>query len=163
MTENNPTGTGTESGGQPRGNPQGSESTIDWKSEARKWEERAKASHKDSIELKKLKESTADTLSKLETLQSQNEQLTSQLESLKTAGQVSEWKTQVSKETGVPVDVLRGSTLEEIQEHAKSVSALLSDVRKPQAPIIPQAGQQPSKRAVLGIKDLAHAFFGSQD
>lgn len=35
--------------------------------------------------------------------------------------EISEWKAQASKETGVPAEVLKGNTLEEIQAHAAQI------------------------------------------
>lgn len=47
------------------------------------------------------------------------------------AKQIADWKADVSKKTGVPADVLRGSDLAEIQAHADSLKALLPEPRKP--------------------------------
>jgi hypothetical protein len=47
------------------------------------------------------------------------------------AKQIADWKADVSKKTGVPVEVLRGSDLAEIQAHAESLKALLPEPRKP--------------------------------
>lgn len=40
--------------------------------------------------------------------------------------QVREWAAQVSKETGVPASVIRGASLEEMQEHAKAIKETVS-------------------------------------
>jgi hypothetical protein len=47
------------------------------------------------------------------------------------AKQIADWKTAVSKKTNVPADVLRGSTLDEIQAHAESLKALIPEPRRP--------------------------------
>lgn len=46
------------------------------------------------------------------------------------ARQVEDWKAKVSKSTGIPVGVLRGSTEADIQAHAESLKELLPDPRK---------------------------------
>lgn len=47
------------------------------------------------------------------------------------AKQIADWKTDVSKKTGVPVEVLRGNDLDEIRAHAESLKELLPEPRKP--------------------------------
>lgn len=46
--------------------------------------------------------------------------------------EVSEWKSQASKETGVPAEILKGESLEEIQQHANQIKAAI-----PMYPILP--------------------------
>ncbi len=40
--------------------------------------------------------------------------------------QVTDWKQQVAKEHGVPVEALRGATLEQLTEHAEQLKALMT-------------------------------------
>jgi hypothetical protein len=54
--------------------------------------------------------------------------------------QIDAWKTQVSKDTGVPADVLRGTDLEDIQAHAAALKPLLP----------PPAGSVPSEGRTVG-------------
>lgn len=59
------------------------------------------------------------------------EQRAAKLESEK---EVAGWKSQIAKDpkyAGVTVDVLRGNTFEELEEHAASLKALLPEPRKP--------------------------------
>lgn len=53
--------------------------------------------------------------------------------SLETEREIAGWKSQVAKDpqyAGVTADVLRGSTLEEIEEHAASLKALMPEPKK---------------------------------
>ncbi|MCI1831542.1 MAG: helicase [Bifidobacterium sp.] len=124
--------------------PHGDEGKVetDWKAESRKWEQRAKENKAAADELESLKQSR---MSEQEKLQARSEKLERELGSYKAKEQQSQWKTQVSKDTGVPADVLRGSTLEEIQAHAESLKTFLS--KKPQAPIAFGVDRQPQNPA----------------
>lgn len=44
-----------------------------------------------------------------------------------TARQVADWKTQISKATGIPAGALRGGTKEDLQAHAEELKALIPD------------------------------------
>jgi hypothetical protein len=50
---------------------------------------------------------------------------------LRSAQEVAGWKAQVSKKFGIPADVLRGATLDDIEDHAASLKALLPEPRTP--------------------------------
>lgn len=127
--------------------PQGTqEETTDWEAkyrdaiaQSRKWEDRAKASYSDTEELKKLKETQAaadqQTAKRIEELERENA-------AYKSAKQQEEWKAAVSKETGVPAGVLRGTTLEEIQSHAEALQELIHPA--PRLPMIADPAKQPS-------------------
>lgn len=71
---------------------------------------------------------------------------------LQAAQQVNDLKAQVSKKTGIPADVLRGSDLDEIEAHAASLKALLPEPRKP--------GQVPGegRTVTTGTGDPAQQF-----
>lgn len=104
----------------PHGEPDKPE--IDWKATSRKWEQRAKENKNAAEELAALKQSQ---MSEQEKTQAQLAEAQKKLESYQTAEKLSAWKTQVSKDSGIPADLLRGNTLEEIQEHAESVKSYL--------------------------------------
>lgn len=53
--------------------------------------------------------------------QADKAELEEELAALKHDKELSEWKAQASKETGVPAEVLKGDTLEEIQAHATQI------------------------------------------
>lgn len=47
-------------------------------------------------------------------------------EQLKAEKQLAEWADQVSRETGIPSAVIRGNSLEEMQQHAEAIKATMS-------------------------------------
>lgn len=94
----------------------------DWKTHAREWEDRAKKS---------------------EPFKEKAEELEASLGSLKHEKDVLDWKSQVSKDTGVPADVLRGDSVEEIQAHAEQLKSLVGNSAKPG--VVPTVGQEPSR------------------
>lgn len=107
--------------GAPHGAPKPEE--TDWKAQARKWEERAKANKEAADELEKLKESQ---MSEQEKAARHTRDLEAKLARFQEEKQQQDWRTQVSKETGVPSDLLRGSTLDEVQAHADSIRQYLN-------------------------------------
>lgn len=106
--------------GAPHGAPKPEE--TDWKAQARKWEERAKANKEAADELEKLKESQ---MSEQEKAARHTKELEAKLARFQEEKQQQEWRNQVSKESGVPSDLLRGSTLDEVQAHADSIRQYL--------------------------------------
>ena len=82
-------------------------------------------------------------------LKAASEKQAGELESMRSERQLSEWTRQVSAETGVPAEVLRGNTLEELKEHAASIRSAYN--------IHPSANEgsgmpsgKPSNAAILG-------------
>jgi len=125
---------------------------IDWKAQSRLWESRAKANN---AAVKKLQE--IEDAGKTETQKTADEiaALKAQIKAFETKAQLDEWKTQVAKDSGVPADILAGSTLEELQAHAAKLKPLLA--AQPFVPPVDGEGktpQQPSSgdwlRASLG-------------
>lgn len=107
----------------------------DWKAEARKWEKRAKENSDAAQRLAEIEEANkteaqkqAERLAELE----------SQVAGYQTREQIAEWKTEVSTETGVPADVLSGSTKEELEAHAAKLKPL---IEQPPASHRPIAGE----------------------
>lgn len=62
--------------------------------------------------------------------------------------QIQSWKADVSKDTGVPAEVLHGSTLEELQAHAEVLKPLIKQAQR--GPIVPNAGETPNQTALNG-------------
>lgn len=131
---------------------------TDWKSLARKWESRAKANADAAAKLADLEEA-----SKTEEQKRAEEfaALQSKVSEYERREQVSTWKQQVSEETGVPVAVLAGESLEALQAHAEALKPLIE--QKParlqpipgegQAAALPLNGDgiESSLRAALGM------------
>lgn len=120
-----------------------------WKSKAREQEKRAKENAAAAKELADFKESQKTELQKAVDRADAAE---GALGTLKAAEQIREWKADTAKKFGVPVDALRGVDLDEIEEHAATLKALLPEPRK--------AGQVPAEgRTVLpGSGDPATQF-----
>lgn len=74
----------------------------------------------DKQNAKHAKETDALT-QKLAAEQADKAELEEELAVLKHDKELSEWKAQASKETGVPAEILKGETLEEIQSHAAQI------------------------------------------
>ena len=64
---------------------------------------------------------------------------------LAASAQITEWKAKVSEDTGVPVSVLAGSTLDELTAHAEQVKTLMAPTTppKPTPLVVPAVGKTP--------------------
>lgn len=78
-------------------------------------------------------------------------------EALKAEKQRAEWKRQAANEHGVPSSLVRGESLEEMQEHAKALSAALITARGSRYTPVAETGgaKAPAITAdyIRGIKD----------
>lgn len=120
-----------------------------WKTKAREQEKRAKENAAAAKKLSELEESQKTELQKAI---ERAEAAEGVAYALTAAQEINDFKAQVSKRTGVPVDVLRGTNIEEIEEHAASLKALLPEPRKP--------GQVPGegRTVTTGTGDPAQQF-----
>ena len=95
--------------------PQGTE--IDWKKEARKWERLAKKN-------KPAPDSTGDDVrQQLDELTKEVADLKSERDRLQHQNDLRTWADEVAAATHVPASELRGSTKEEMQQHAQALVA----------------------------------------
>ena len=92
-------------------------------------------------ELDKIKEANK---SDLEKATSRAEKAEKELASLKSAQELSKAAKEIAKETGVPAEALRGSTREELAEHAAQLQTLL---HKDSIPYVDSDGKKPSSGA----------------
>ena len=76
--------------------------------------------------------------SELDKVRKQFESTKAELDELKSAQQVTEWKNTVAKDTGVPASVLRGTTEDDIRSHAESLKALIKS-----GPVVPTGHMKP--------------------
>lgn len=143
------------SGGEPHGELKTEE--TDWKAQSRKWEERAKANKEAAEELEKLKEAQ---MSEQEKAAKHTKELEAKLAKYEAERQQHEWCVQVAKKTGVPADLLRGSTLDEVQAHAESIKQYLqnnqpSDQNGSGTPAgyAPQVGTTPARRGSIPLSE----------
>lgn len=97
------------------------ESTTDWKANSRKWEDRAKSN----------KEQLDEALKKIEELQaSQATNANEQLEQANAKIAELQLKIKVSKDTGVPVELLQGSDEDAITASANALTSYAQSFAK---------------------------------
>ncbi len=94
--------------------------------------------------------------SKVDTLQAKLDKAEAKVSEFKERDRIEEWKHDVAKETGVPVSVLRGSTLDDIKAHAESLKEVISS--RPVAPVVPDQGDQPSSSVSSGQRFVRELF-----
>lgn len=121
------------------------EAPEDWKAHARQWERRAKADRKQV-------ESLTDAINGKDVT---IEDLRNQVADLQRAAERAEKIAAASTEYGVPADLIRGDTDEEIAEYAKRLAEWRGEAA---APVVPKlsdsgAGAFPARPANLSIDD----------
>nr|DAE78660.1 MAG TPA: hypothetical protein [Caudoviricetes sp.] len=124
---------------------EGAEAPEDWKAHARQWERRAKADRKQV-------ESLTDAINGKDVT---IEDLRTQVADLQRAAERAEKIAAASAEYGVPADLIRGDTDEEIAEYAKRLAEWRGESA---APVVPKlsdsgAGAFPARPANLSIDD----------
>ena len=142
-------------GGEPHGEPETEE--TNWKAQSRKWEKRAKANEEAAEELEKLKEAQ---MSEQEKAAKHTKELEAKLAKYEAEKQQHEWCVQVAKKTGVPADLLRGSTLDEVQAHAESIKQYLQNNKTSDqtgagtpAGYAPKVGNTPAGRGSIPLSE----------
>lgn len=109
---------------EPKEQAEPTEPTTDWKANSRKWEDRAKSN----------KEQLDATLKELEELKaSQATNTTEQLEQANAKIAELKLKIKVSKDTGVPVELLQGSDEEAITASANALTSYAQSFAKSNA------------------------------
>lgn len=111
-------------------------SEIDWKSESRKWENRAKENRRAANERDELAKAIGDKDATIEALKAK-------VADFETAAKVREWSANAAAEHGISADLIRGTTEDEINAHAAAIAKALHDVKPSVAPVVPQAGATP--------------------
>ncbi|MCH9275669.1 helicase [Bifidobacterium amazonense] len=142
----------TAGGGEPPADPGTNDAGehVDWEAKyhdamkhSREWENRAKANSDAADRLKAMEDAK---LSETEKLTKRAEAAEKALADMKTAQERLDWKTAAAKVTGVPVDLIRGATEEEINAHAEALKTYLSTVSKPTAPNVPNPSGTPKTK-----------------
>lgn len=113
------------------------EDSIDWKAEARKWEERSKTNHSELQKLQQTLQAQGDARTDLE-------KALDRLNALEQA--VAEKDAQLMKQAvssvkGVPAELLVGSTEAELSAHADKILEFRGST--PTGPVIPKGGFHP--------------------
>lgn len=106
---------------------------------------------------KKFDEMEEANKSELQKLQERAESAEKQAEELRLKQELSAWKSEVAKEHEVPVDVLRGSTKEELEEHARAIKEQFAT---PSAPVVIGDGKHPRANAKKSARDSFAEAFG---
>lgn len=109
---------------------------IDWKSESRKWESRAKENRRAANERDELAKAIGDKDATIEALKAK-------VADFETAAKVREWSANAAAEYGISADLIRGNTEDEINAHAAVIAKALHDAKPSVAPVVPQAGATP--------------------
>jgi hypothetical protein len=128
---------------------------TDWRAEAKKWETRAKENKSAADKLAEIENANKSEAEKLQARAEAAEKRAADLEAAEqqriakaeAARQVADWKAQIvadPKFEGVPASALRGSTEDELREHAAELKALLPDpnVRRGGGAYVPAEGRQ---------------------
>lgn len=132
---------------------------TDWKAEARKWEERAKANKSAAEKLAEIEEANKTAEQKRD---EELEKLRKENESYKTREQVAKWKEEVAEAAGIPAAALAGSTKEEIEAHAETLKPLIAGKTKGAVgPYVPSEGTGSGAPAASAGQEFAD-FLTSQ-
>lgn len=120
---------------------------TDWKTEARKWEARAK----DNLARASENEAAAKRLAELEDSQkSEIEKAIARAEQAERALQASELRalrSEVAAAKQIPVDLLTGTTKDELEASADALIAFRGEQAKPVAPYVAREGNNPKPAA----------------
>ena len=68
-------------------------------------------------------------------------------------------RTEVAEATGVPAAALRGSTKEEIEAHAATLSTLIANPQAPRGPLVPSEGS--GSDAPAGVSQITDAVLAT--
>lgn len=130
--------TPTEGGGEqpPDSETNETQEQVDWEA---KYHEAVKHSH----DLESQMKTSGETVDKLT---ARAETAEKALNDLKTAQQRLDWKTKAAKTTGIPVDLIRGDSEEDINAHTEALKTYLSTVSKPTAPAVPNPSGTPGAK-----------------
>lgn len=119
--------------------PQGTEEKTDWKAEARKWEARAKENKAKADKLDEIEEANKSDLEKATTRAEKAER---ELKEIKAAQERVKLADKISKDTGVPANLIQGTTKEEMEQFAKDNAHYF---KKDTVPVVGSDGKSASK------------------
>lgn len=105
--------------------------------------QRERQKYSDYDQLKAQAEQMQGLVAERDSLRSQLETANSELSTYKANDQRRQWAVEVAQETGVPADVLRGDSKEDMLAHASSLKSYLM----PSAPRVGSDGRQPQNQA----------------
>lgn len=126
---------------------------VDWKQKARDWEARSKQNYAD---LQSAHSELSQAKEQLTTLEQTTTALTEQVQGFEAEKAHAELARRVADATGVPADVLRGSSEDELVSHANSLKELM----KPSAPVINGQAKTPGDPPVDPKIEAVRSLFG---
>lgn len=160
-TNTNPQGAAAEPGTEPapqtqQTEPQGgstytppaTQADLDRIVENRLQRERAKYADYEQYKADSAKLGTV--VAERDELKNQLDTANKELGTLRGEKQVREWAQEVSQETGVPADVIRGNTKEEMLAHAQSLEKYVNV----SAPVVGSDGKSPNSPAATSTRDM---------
>jgi hypothetical protein len=118
----------------------------DWKTEARKWEERSKGN----------KSALDELTAKYTALESQHGEVATKLQTYEQEQARAALVSEVATAKGVPASALRGGTKEELEAHAETLAELI----KPSGPVIPNQERTPDKITPNAEREFVGQLFG---
>lgn len=149
-----------ETGTAPTGDGQGEGGTpTDWEAKykeamahSREWEKRAKANKDKADKLDEIEEAKK---TELEKLAARAEKAEAELAAANAATERQRMVSEVAERTGVPMSLLKGSTVEELEASASAISAFV-DSKAPKYPADKGGSPKPpqtSRESIEAIKD----------
>lgn len=110
---------------------------------------REKAKYSDYDQLKADSAKLGTVVAERDDYKSQLDTANAELATLRASEQKRVWASEVAQETGVPADVLRGETKEEMEAHAKTLEKYV----KVSAPVVSGDGRSPSAPVAVTARD----------
>jgi hypothetical protein len=154
----------TEPHGAAETEPQAPEPQIDWKAEARKWEQRAK---ENSAARKELDEIKRERMTETERMAAEAKDATAraeaaeaELERMRADAKRASDAAEVAAEFGVPANLLTQPDREAMVEQAKAIREYAGGV--PAAPVFGRDGAKPATKHRKTPKDEFDEWFDSQ-
>lgn len=101
--------------------------TTDWKAEARKWEDRAKQNKDAADRLTEIENAGKTEAQRLQeqfdAVKAERDTFHKDLSDYRQREQVQQWAKELTKDSHISADLLRGSTREELEEHHAQLQA----------------------------------------
>lgn len=122
---------------------------IDWKAMARKWERRAKENAKKAAEGDDVKRKLDEMTSKDQTEIDRLRDAITELQTENASNKLKALRVDVSQETGVPVELLTGTTEDELNDQAAAIKAFV-EANAPKPTPKPAAAAKPKEKLRSG-------------
>ncbi len=126
--------------------------------ESRLARERAKYPHYDDYKAKAEKLDEAEE--KLNTTRQELNAALGEVEEMRKANELTELKTTIGKEAGVPAEMLRGDSKDALEAHAKQIKDWVASQKV--APVVPTQGAEPQGEMSPALKTVRR-LFGTND